>query len=104
MCFRTLRSVLFCSGFHLQRFGLLSSVLVCPCAECLIVSQGVLCHPPRRTAPSPCTRESSPPEPRGPCPARARGTPAPTEQPSPAPGRSCESSGSEPTSPSGTAA
>jgi len=26
------------------------------------------CRPPRRTAPSPCTRESSPPEPRGLCP------------------------------------
>ena len=51
-----LRSVLFCSGLHLPRFGSLWSVLLCSCAECLIVSQAVLCHPPRRTAPSPLRR------------------------------------------------
>lgn len=39
MCFGAFRSALVCSGFHAQRFGLLPSVLVCSCAECLIVSQ-----------------------------------------------------------------
>ena len=69
-----------------------------------VPGEAISCRPRRRTAPSPCTRESSPPEPRGRCPARARGTPAPTARPWRAPGRSCESSGSETASPSGTAA
>jgi hypothetical protein len=40
MCCGLLWSAPFCSGSRIPRFGLLSSVLVCSCAECLIVSQG----------------------------------------------------------------
>ena len=47
---------------------------------------------PRRTAPSPCTRESLPPEPRRLGSARARKTLAPTARPWRAPARSSESS------------
>ena len=47
---------------------------------------------PRRTAPSPCTRESLPPEPRRLGSARARKTLAPTARPWRAPAPSCESS------------
>jgi hypothetical protein len=40
MWFGMLWSAPVCSGVHLRRFGLLSSVLVCSRAKCLIVSQG----------------------------------------------------------------
>lgn len=39
MCSGLLWSALFCSRFHLPRFGLLTPALVCSCAKCLMVSQ-----------------------------------------------------------------